>query len=537
MLVEIRCGAFGEVKQVPFSSGLNVIQGVSGNSIGKSNMLKIIDYAFGGKYYSDSNEDVRKNVGEHEICYAHAFDGETFYFKRSAKSHRKVERCKDNTYIPFAEMTDKEFSQWLSEKYKFQDLGLTFREMVGLYSRIWNKPNKEVNRPLYNHNSQNVSTAITSLVKLFDEYSTIKEMHEETEYLTKRSRIVQNAVSYNVVKMPTAKEYKALSQEFSDNTSKISELKMLVSASSVDNFDQIEAEKDGLFDKRVHLIERKSRITRKLKKYEKDIKQLNAVDSTTFSSIEEFFPEINMERLKEVQSFHSSLRGILLSEIKEEEEKLKQEINDIAEAIENIEKEIEKLTRCPIRVSTAMDELLALAKKQEKIQEQITLYEDKTAEAKQLKENKEQLEASFRNILPVIQAKINDKIKSFSCSIESGNSKPPVLSLSAKDYQYGVKDNTGTGKAYTDLILFDLAILALTELPIIIHDSFLFNNIDDQTKQSFLKLYNRFPEKQVFISLDTFLGNDNKEIDELLYSSTRLVLSENSPLYGKDWRI
>ena len=57
MLVEIRCGAFGEVKQVPFSSGLNVIQGISGNSIGKSNMLKIIDYAFGGKYYSDSNED------------------------------------------------------------------------------------------------------------------------------------------------------------------------------------------------------------------------------------------------------------------------------------------------------------------------------------------------------------------------------------------------------------------------------------------------------------------------------------------------
>ena len=111
-----------------------------------------------------------------------------------------------------------------------------------------------------------------------------------------------------------------------------------------------------------------------------------------------------------------------------------------------------------------------------------------------------------------------------------------MLYLSEKEYKYGVEDNTGTGKAYTDLLLFDLAVLSLTKLPILIHDSFLFNNIDDPTKQSFLKLYSQFTDKQIFIALDEFLGKDNEEVNQILFSSTRLVLSGRSPLFGIDWR-
>ena len=60
--------------------------------------------------------------------------------------------------------------------------------------------------------------------------------------------------------------------------------------------------------------------------------------------------------------------------------------------------------------------------------------------------------------------------------------------------------------------------------------------MDNTTKEDFLKLYNQFPDKQIFISLDEYLG-DKKDIDAILFSSTRLVLSEDSPLFGKDWRV
>lgn len=50
------------------------------------------------------------------------------------------------------------------------------------------------------------------------------------------------------------------------------------------------------------------------------------------------------------------------------------------------------------------------------------------------------------------------------------------------------------------------------------------------------QLYNNFPDKQIFISLDQFYGKDNEEINKILFNSTRLTLTGHSMLYGKDWR-
>ena len=49
MLVEIKCDIFRE-KAVKFHSGFNVVLGdeKASNSIGKSNLLLIIDFVFGG---------------------------------------------------------------------------------------------------------------------------------------------------------------------------------------------------------------------------------------------------------------------------------------------------------------------------------------------------------------------------------------------------------------------------------------------------------------------------------------------------------
>ena len=213
MLTEIYCEAFGEVKRIPFSSGLNVIQGIRGNSIGKSTALKIIDYAFGGKYYANSNEDIIKHVGPHDICFSHTFGGKPFYFKRDAQNSSKVLCCENSEYIPEKEMSIDEFCKWLLNKYELCHSDLTFRQIVGLYTRIWNKPNKEVNRPLYNHNAQSVSNAIISLVKLFDKYEPIRELEEQSEYLKKRQKILNEAINYHLLQIPSKKEHDSISAE------------------------------------------------------------------------------------------------------------------------------------------------------------------------------------------------------------------------------------------------------------------------------------------------------------------------------------
>ena len=213
MLTEIHCEAFGDQKKVLFFPGLNVIQGYSdeadgnGNSIGKTNMLKIIDFAFGGQYYSDSNDDVIRHVGEHDICFTHMFNGKEYRFIRSATARNTVVRCADDSYTPISEFSAKEFCEWLLKQYKVEALQLSFREIVGLYSRIWNKPNKEVNRPLFNHNAQSVTDSIISLVKLFGKYGPIQELHEHDKYLKKRQTVLNSAVSYHLLKVPSKQEY------------------------------------------------------------------------------------------------------------------------------------------------------------------------------------------------------------------------------------------------------------------------------------------------------------------------------------------
>ena len=220
MLTEIYCEAFGDQKKVLFFPGLNVIQGYSdetdgnGNSIGKTNMLKIIDFAFGGQYYSDSNDDGIRHIGEHDICFTHMFNGKEYRFIRSTVARNTVLHCTDHSHTPTSEFSVKEFCEWLLKQYKVETLQLSFREIVGLYSRIWTKPNKEVNRPLFNHNAQSVTDSIISLVKLFGKYGPIQELHEQDKYLKngEPSSTTLSAIIYS--KFPLSRNTAKLSNNF-----------------------------------------------------------------------------------------------------------------------------------------------------------------------------------------------------------------------------------------------------------------------------------------------------------------------------------
>jgi len=66
MLTEIRSEVFIE-KVIQFSEGLNVVLGDSSasNSIGKSTMLMIIDFVFGGDAYVKNNHDAIEKLGDH----------------------------------------------------------------------------------------------------------------------------------------------------------------------------------------------------------------------------------------------------------------------------------------------------------------------------------------------------------------------------------------------------------------------------------------------------------------------------------------
>ena len=538
MLTEIYCSAFGKEKVIPFTNGLNIIQGYKGNSIGKSTALKIVDYAFGGKYYADSNDDIIKNVGSHDICFSHTFNGKTYRFRRNSSTPKKVICCKDDAkYTPDKDESIDDFNAWLKKMYGFQEKPCKFREIVGLYSRIWNKPNKEVNRPLYYYSNQPVTGAIVLLVKLFNKYGPISEIVEHTEYLKKRRKALNEATEYHIISSFSSKtEYNKACKEIEQLKEKQKMLELSFPGINAEALETLNNDLATHLERRILLQRQQGRLIRQKAHIENNLQQLEPIELSCFKSLEDFFPNINTERLNEVQEFHSSLQAILHSELYDELCQLDTAIGNIHSEIEDNEAKIKEITKVPVTNEEILLEYKTNVSKILELQNKITAYEEAEEDKLQLKEAKNEREKQLTSITKDISDIINEKIKEFSIILATENSKAPELSLSANGYSYGVKDNTGTGKAYTDLILFDLAILATTDLPILIHDSFLFNNISEDTIQHFIEIYSKFSNKQVFISLDKPLSESNEEITKIMYKSTRLVLSDSNMLFCIDWR-
>ena len=147
------------------------------------------------------------------------------------------------------------------------------------------------------------------------------------------------------------------------------------------------------------------------------------------------------------------------------------------------------------------------------------------AETKRLKEL---LQTEKESILVVIEKTINDGMRRIMTERFGPDRKSPYLQLRERSYSFEVEEDTGTGVAYTGLVLFDLTIFLLTRLPILVHDTVIFKNIENDSVSRLLPVYLE-TAKQSFIALDEIdkYGSEtpcySSSIE--LFSSTRRTFS------------
>jgi len=91
MLKMIQCDKFienGIIRPpITFGQGLNTILGTNcgANSIGKSTVLMLVDFAFGGIDYIRKSVDIHTNIGRHVINFTFEFEDELYYFSRATE--------------------------------------------------------------------------------------------------------------------------------------------------------------------------------------------------------------------------------------------------------------------------------------------------------------------------------------------------------------------------------------------------------------------------------------------------------------------
>ena len=139
-----------------------------------------------------------------------------------------------------------------------------------------------------------------------------------------------------------------------------------------------------------------------------------------------------------------------------------------------------------------------------------------------------------QDILKEIEEKINAKVKEFCLFIENDKLPPKLELLSGSSYKYETLLDDGTGTKERDRILFDLALLNLTNIPALVHDSYLFANMENNRIAKIIQLYEK-QTKQVFIAFDKNVSF-SPEAEAIIQQKTRIELSKNgNELFGEFW--
>lgn len=181
MLIEIRSDKF-RTGIVSFHPSLNAIlgDGNATNSIGKSTMLMVVDFAFGGKDLLEHNDDIINELGHHEYFITFQFGAEVQRFCRDTSQPDTVYFCEADFTLGLPIRLEA-YTAFLRQAYELELPDLSFRMLVGLYTRVWGKKNLDPSRPLHIVPSESGQECVDSLIKTFNRYTAIRDIALELE--------------------------------------------------------------------------------------------------------------------------------------------------------------------------------------------------------------------------------------------------------------------------------------------------------------------------------------------------------------------
>ncbi len=332
MLAEIYCNEFRE-KKIIFHQGLNVVLGdsVATNSIGKSTLLMVLDFVFGGETFLTHNKDVVDELGHHDYNFSFTFEKNSYYFRRGTYTPDLVYKC-DEKYKEQGFLSIEEYKAFLKTMYSIEDISLTFREVTSLFSRVyWGKENLDVKRPLHNFAQQTYSECITNIIKLYEQYHSIKILSEEVSQKKEEKSVIAKAFKQGLISKPSRPEYEnnlnaitAINKEIEDIKNNLAKYAINIAEIANKEILELKAEKDKLLPQKLSLDARLQRVRN-------DLLQNKNVKAKHLSPLIKYFPNLNIEKLNEVESFHSRITKILKQELQNEAR-----IRDSGTALESV---------------------------------------------------------------------------------------------------------------------------------------------------------------------------------------------------------
>lgn len=264
---------------------------------------------------------------------------------------------------------------------KLQDL--SFRDAVGRYIRVYGKNNCDEKHPLHYFAREENKKACDALVKLFDAYSPMKEAAKAATASEADLKTYKKAQTLKFIA-------KISSKEFSRNQKAIEDINSQLCSIS-DNLEQgllsvdAEASEQAIYLKRMLSRARSSRsklINRK-NMLEDNGTYVFSATTDNFSELAQFFPNVEIAHLSEIESFHRTISAAFKSELKSERAKIEKEISEYDLIIDEYEQQLRELISNPNLSKIILSRHAELLREKERMEQENCAY----TKLKQLKEN------------------------------------------------------------------------------------------------------------------------------------------------------
>lgn len=544
MLKFIECEKFIENGlprgKIEFFPGLNICLGQDNaeNSIGKSTFLLAVDFCFGGDSYCLQKELIEE-AGNHKINFCLEFDNETYYFSRSTENSKEIAVCDEDFNIT-KKISDVDFKKFLLEKYNLAETGLSFRQVVTSFVRIFGKDSSEIKNIVgVEGHSGGKKEILRNLIKLFEKYEELKNLEEKSEAIQSEKEEFSSVAKSKIVKdgkiksQSQLKESETKLEQLSEELSQIAETNRI----QTETVDAQRAAQAAELEKQITVLRRnRSKLLNEKSILEANLGSETRIQKENFDELKSFFPELNIPHLEEIQNFHKQITKILKEETEEELLKLEDKISGTENNLIEATQELTELS-VPLSIpKKVLEQYATVSIQKNELEGQIDFYKNSRQISNRLKETKIELDDKKLSILKEIAAKINKKLEELSVNVNGNDSYAPRLNLdSASSYSFYAPKDSGTGTAYVNMILYDLALLELTRLPFVIHDSILFKNLSDNRVIKVFEEYEK-SNKQIFVSFDKKNSYESNVLKKTIENHTVIELyADGGELFGRSW--
>lgn len=536
MLKEIQCPLFNH-KRITFHQGLNVILGDNDakNSIGKSTALMVIDFAQGGDSLIKDEAGAIKALGHHHYNFSFVFAGQPYYFSRSTDVSDAVHVC-DKDYTRLSELPVDDYRRMLKEFYGLTDLDNSFRSITSPFARIWKKGGLDSDKPFIAANQENSGVAISRLIDLFCRSADIAAEKKVIDEQKGRKKLISGSMKAEIIPRINKTKYNTNTKTIADNTVQIEQLKQGFSG-ALNAYEALFDENlRSMQQRKNELVNLKGILQSKIERLQREVSGITPRLAANIALVTEYFPTVNVGRLEQVEAFHQKIGGIVKRELKDELALAQLELSAFASESMSLEHQIQAALKSKGMPDDLFKRIFDLKESTDKAVEENKYFDQKVLLQETIKISGRRLDEIYATIFLDIEAKINLKLKAFNKVVYGPSRNSSQIRIkSASVYNFSSPEDTGTGKSYAGLIGFDLAMLSLTMLPFVIHDSVVYKNIEVAATKKILRIMTAIKSKQIFLSFDE-AQKYGAQTEQLLTKFTVLKLSYNDLLYNKDWR-